>query len=115
CFVRLDERKKLLSNWLPALVVRIVAPIEFRWTLFIISSYDSCDDCLRRKVFYTKCFYGLLSDGCGFHTADPLESIHDCWRKLTRRVDKELIVSAIVHFALQRFDRQHNAFFLGKA
>ena len=31
--------------------------------------------------------------------------------KFPRRVDEELIVATIVHFAFQRFDREHNAFF----
>jgi hypothetical protein len=46
-FVRLDERKEPLRDWLRVLVVRIVTPIEFRQTLFIIRGHNNVD-CLRR-------------------------------------------------------------------
>ena len=46
-FVGLDERKKALCNWLRALVIRVIAPIEFRETHFVLRSHR-CLDCLRR-------------------------------------------------------------------
>jgi hypothetical protein len=46
CF---NKRKKTLCDWLPAVVVRIVEPIEFRETPFVILRHDGFD-CFRGQV-----------------------------------------------------------------
>ena len=47
--IRLDEGKKPLCNRLRALVIRIIAPIKFRETLFVIPGHSTVD-CLDCQV-----------------------------------------------------------------
>jgi hypothetical protein len=44
-----------------------------------------------------------------FWTADTRESIHDYRRVFSRRVHEELIVAAVIDFALQRFHREDHS------
>jgi hypothetical protein len=73
CF---DECKEPLCNWLPALVIRIVALMKFRGALPVVCGHG-CVDYLRGEItFYSKGFYGLLSDARRLLAANPLEGIY---------------------------------------